>query len=135
MNVAIELHDSTVTALTIEPPLVRLMLNTYVHKSPGRPGVDAGTGWLQEAVLEIEGGVMQGEFDHLPWDLDDGWCQIGDARFDNHVPVPLSRGQFQIHVVEAFSQKTVTIAGANARLELVGEPEFVENYPRDPWTK
>jgi hypothetical protein len=47
MNTNIELHDSVVANIaTLEGAAIVSFQPAYLHKSEGRPGFDAGSGWL-----------------------------------------------------------------------------------------
>ena len=55
MNTVIEIHDSRVTEISNRNGTVIVHFQpTYLHKSEGRPGLDAGTGWVQEARLILQ---------------------------------------------------------------------------------
>jgi hypothetical protein len=51
LNQAIELHDSKVAELSYEVSgrAVLVFSSLYIHESAGRPGVDSGKGWFQQA--------------------------------------------------------------------------------------
>jgi len=52
MNTIIEIHDSTVAEIFKRDGTVIVhFLPAYLHKSTGRPALDSGTGWVQEARL------------------------------------------------------------------------------------
>lgn len=53
-NRAIEIHDSAVDQITLEASAAVLHFpKVYIHSSAGRPAIDAGTGWTQEAVIRV----------------------------------------------------------------------------------
>ena len=62
-NAAIELHDSSVTAIRMEGSDVVIDLDAYVHVSEGAPGIDAGTGWTQRVRMTVCDGVVRQKFD------------------------------------------------------------------------
>ena len=56
MNEAIELHDSDLAAVKVAGDAVILCFHpAYIHRSAGKPGIDAGTGWTQDATITISG--------------------------------------------------------------------------------
>lgn len=72
-NRAIELHDSTFDGVRKDGTDLTLRFSAaYTHQSGGKPGVDAGSGWVQEAILHVRGGSVNGEIENLPCDLWDG---------------------------------------------------------------
>ena len=62
-NRAIEIHDSAVDQITLEASVAVLHFpEVYIHSSEGRPTIDAGTGWTQEAVIRIANSHIEGKF-------------------------------------------------------------------------
>src|SRR5437016_4648859 len=52
VNECLELHDSTLSHVTFRDGSAVVSLSSaYVHRSPGRPGRDAGSGGYQPATL------------------------------------------------------------------------------------
>jgi len=84
----IEIHDSELKTVTVTDGNVVLELSpAYIHMSDGRPGIDAGTGWLQNAVIRVRGGELVGSINELPCTLWDGHLTVSDESFDNLVPI------------------------------------------------
>lgn len=66
-NRAIEIHDSTLDSISIlNGEAVLHFSSVYIHQSAGKPGADAGTGWVQKALLRIRQGVIKGSFSEFP---------------------------------------------------------------------
>ena len=103
-------------------------VRVYLHKSEGRPGVDPGTGWTQEARLVFAGASVTGEAPDLPCEVVEGEMVVGAERHDNSIPVPLEvTAHVELRLV--FDEThTVTVAGRSVRLELLGEPGYVEEF-------
>ena len=94
-NRAIEFHDSTFNGVERESADLALRFSAaYIHQSEGRPGIDAGSGWVQELRLLISDASLSGEILGLPGNLSDGSISLDDRRFDT-VPIPprLSRSR------------------------------------------
>ncbi|HEY7220575.1 MAG TPA: hypothetical protein VH985_19525 [Candidatus Binatia bacterium] len=103
-------------------------LPAYPHKSKGRPGFDAGTGWVQDARLIFADASATGDFPELPCDVMDGELIFGDERRDNHIPIPLAiTAPTELRLVFD-SIHTVTVTGRGVRLELLGEARYVEEF-------
>ncbi|HEV2313899.1 MAG TPA: hypothetical protein VGR94_01225 [Candidatus Acidoferrales bacterium] len=66
LNCSIEIHDSVLTSVEIQAKQVKLSIEAYIHKSAGVPGVDPGTGWIQNVILTIEDGSFEGNMESLP---------------------------------------------------------------------
>ncbi|HXM95868.1 MAG TPA: hypothetical protein VOA64_16735 [Candidatus Dormibacteraeota bacterium] len=63
-------------------------------------------------------------------DLRDGQIQMGQNILDNEIPVPLNhQGAFELRL-EAWQleKEVVTFTGRGAELELLDEPEYVEEF-------
>jgi hypothetical protein len=128
-NRAIEIHDSTLDAISVRDGAAVVHFPcVYIHESTGTPGVDAGSGWVQEALLRINGAAVTRSFSKLPADLLDGYIKLGDEIHKNEIPIPLShKGIVELHL-ESWNDEVVLITGSSAELELIGEPKYVENF-------
>jgi len=126
-NRAIEFHDSTLGCLERDGAIVTLRFSAaYIHESNGKPGLDAGSGWVQEARLHIDGASLSGEISELPCELWDGSIRLGGELFQM-VPIPLDyKGTVEIDLEQ---DGKIRVVGTHARLELVGEPKFIEEFP------
>jgi hypothetical protein len=129
VNSAIELHDSVISQIhEIGPTVVIEFSPAYVHKSPGKPGVDTGTGWLQSARLTITGAVVSGESPPLPESLWGGSLSLATHEYDILLKVPLNaRGQVELNL-EFASGQTILVSGEAIALELIGEAQYLENF-------
>ncbi len=129
MNTLIELHDSRVAEISKRDGTVIVhFLPAYLHKSEGRSGIDSGTGWVQEARLIFAEAFTSGNFPDLPCDVIDGELVVGVERHDNEIPVPLAVTAHTKLCLAFGSIHTVTVTGQGVRLELLGEPEYVEEF-------
>ncbi|MGO9446629.1 MAG: hypothetical protein ACLPXB_17925 [Thiobacillaceae bacterium] len=73
MNWVLEFQDSRITSVSTNRGALALNFSAaYLHKSKGVPGLDAGTGWVQEAVLTFLGASSDG-----PIDIGEGWMIDG----------------------------------------------------------
>ena len=62
-NQVIEIHDSALDRITLEGGTAVLYFpKVYIHSSEGRPAIDAGTCWTQEAVIRIGNARIEGKF-------------------------------------------------------------------------
>jgi hypothetical protein len=130
-NRAIEVHDSVLAAVSFSQGEAQLHLSSaYIHQSEGIPGRDAGSGWVQKAVLRIHDARVEGAFSEFPVDLSTGQIRMGKNTLDNEIPVPLRhKGAFELRLQAMWQgQVTVSFTGSGAELELLGEPEYVEEF-------
>jgi hypothetical protein len=130
-NCCIEIHDSVLAAISLSDGEAQLHFSSvYIHQSEGVPGRDVGSGWVQEAILRIHDARVDGAFSEFPVDLSTGQIRMGENSLDNEIPVPLRhKGAFELRL-QAMWQGQVTVAfrGSGAELELLGEPEYVEEF-------
>lgn len=99
----------------------------YIHNSEGEPGVDAGSGWVQELRLHISDALQIGEIIDLPCDLWRGSICLGEKRLENVIPIPLDyRGRVEVKLKQT---NEMTITGSSLRVELCGEPKYLDEFP------
>jgi hypothetical protein len=127
-NRAIEFQDSTFNGVEREGADLALRFSAaYIHQSEGKPGIDAGSGWVQELRLLISDASRSGEILGLPCILSDGSISLDDKRFDNCVPIPLDyRGRVEVNLEQ---DGKLTVTGTRLRVELLGQPKYVEEFP------
>ena len=129
MNTSIEIHDSTIAQIVEQNGAVIVHFQpAYLHKSEGRPGFDAGTGWVQEARLILSDASIIGDFPNWPCDLMGGEIVVDGERHDNLVPTPLEVAKpTEMHLV-CDSIHAVDIMSRGVKLEWIGEPRYVEEF-------
>jgi hypothetical protein len=128
-NAALEFHDSEVVRVEVTGERLAVTLAGYVHRSPGRPGVDPGSGWSQDAVLEFTGATVRGGFKSLPVSLWDGTLGTAHGVFSNVIPAP---GSFEgpIHIeLEGVTGERMAIDATGLELVLSGEAEYLDEFP------
>src|SRR5215212_312920 len=93
MNSALEFHDSRVSSITSDGTHVSMRFGAaYLHESEGVPGVDEGTGWVQEGQLVFSNAVWRGSFE-----IEDGWLIEGELTAASEEPrsmIPVPRSPF-----------------------------------------
>jgi hypothetical protein len=130
-NRAIEIHDSVLASVSFSQGEAQLHFSSvYMHQSDGVPLRDAGSAWVQTAVLRIHDAKVEGAFSELPVDLSDGQTRMGQIVLDNEIPVPLRhKGAFELRLQPMWhGQEVVSFTGSGAELELLGEPKYVEEF-------
>jgi hypothetical protein len=130
---SIELHDSRLTVVVLSDESVIVQFRpAYVHCSNGRPGVDAGTGWVQDIDLVIGEPRIESSLSQFPMILGHGALSIGGCVFENVIPLPLdARGQAVGLWVEAINGERLALTGKWATTSYCGEPRYVEDFPGD----
>ncbi|HTC40715.1 MAG TPA: hypothetical protein VK703_04040 [Candidatus Acidoferrales bacterium] len=57
----IEIHDSVLERISLADRSVQLYFSSvYIHQSDDRPGIYADSGWVQRAILHIDGPEAEG---------------------------------------------------------------------------
>jgi hypothetical protein len=128
---AIEIHDSILEQIVLTDCDATLHFSSaYIHQSEGTPGRDAGTVWVQRAILRIARARVSGAFSEFPVRLSDGRISLGERSTDNEIPVPLRHeGRFELRLeTSRKSNEIVTFEGSGVELELVGEGKFLEHF-------
>jgi hypothetical protein len=136
-NRAIEIHDSALDQVTLEQDVAVLHFpHAYIHSSEGRPAIDTGTGWTQEAVLRIGGAKIEGSFSKESREaygggyvhyLSDGALTMDGNVSDNLIPIPLDvNGEIEL-TLQCWSD-IIRIYGSSAKLELIGTAKYVEEF-------
>ena len=130
MNRMVELHDSTLAGITPDgPDLILSLAPAYVHRSAGRPGIDRGSGWLQDIDLVISGAVVESLPTEFPVNLSDGSFSVGEVRFDNAIPLPLAVTGAVSLVAVTFGGELLAVHGTGARAVMRGELGYLEEFP------
>jgi hypothetical protein len=128
-NRSIEIHDSTLDAISFRAGEAVLHFPAvYIHESAGTPGVDAGSGWVQEALLRMSDAALKRSFSKFPADLLDGHIILGESVLQNAIPIPLNHKGIVELRLESWNDEVVLITAGSAELELVGEPKYVEEF-------
>lgn len=132
MNRAIELHDSELASFELREGVAVVCLRpVYLHESEGRPGFDAGTGWTADVDLRIFGASVP-KIDippELPALLWGGRCAIGAVLHENVIPLPFPLDvPLELTLSIALLSSIIVIHGSRAVVELLGEPQYVEQF-------
>ena len=131
----LEFHDTHLASITFEGRDAVLLLRPgYIHRSEGRPGVDEGSGWLQDLDLIILDATCSGVPDDTffePADIADGTLAIDQVIWENLLPLPFSRCGTSTFTAILATGRRLDIRGSGARVVPRSEPTFLEWCPRD----
>jgi hypothetical protein len=128
MNAALEFHDSEVSSVecTGSTLCVRFAA-AYVHHSEGRPGSDAGAGYVQTLELLFHEAQWSGNVQLCFGRLSDGQLREGEHAM-SLVPLPY-QSSTAVGVELAFQNgERLSIKAVSAVIRFTGEPRFVESY-------
>jgi len=128
MNAAIEFHDSTLVAVERRDDTVVVRLNAYLHRSEGRPGYDAGTGWIQVVELTFAGGLVERSPAELPLELDDGELTSDfETQFLLALPAA-SIGDIRFTTCGLYGDELI-VRGNGLVVKTLDEARYVEDFP------
>ena len=130
MNGALEIHDSNLAGVELAGGDAVLQLDAaYVHRSEGRPGIDPGSGWVQDIDLVISEAAIESFPSDLPRALAGGALSAGGASWDNLIPLPLAvTGPISLSMATSKGEP-VLIRGSGAEVVPRGEPRYIERFP------
>lgn len=127
-NTTVEIHDSVVELIECKGDGLVVVLDAYVHRSQGRPGIDDGTGWSQELRLNVRNGKVEGDVERIPMELLDGHLVLSSKSFENFIPVPLDHsGPVRIEF-RGWNDWQVAIVGEGIAARLVGSGVYIEEF-------
>jgi hypothetical protein len=88
---ALEVHGSDVVELRPSETALQMIFEpAYVHRSEGRPGVDAGSGFLQPAEIVFTGAKYTEKDGPCTGAIAEGLVTVAGKRFDSVFPLPHS---------------------------------------------
>jgi hypothetical protein len=127
-NAAVEIHDSTLERIERRGDGVVAVISAYVHRSAGRPGVDAGTGWSQTLELRFAQGRTNGSLEAIPMELLDGHLDVAGEKFANMIPMPLDRiGSTRLEL-HSWNDAKIVIEGDRVTGSLIGPARYIEEF-------
>ena len=127
-NAGVEIHDSTLERIEPHGPDLVAVFHAYVHRSSGRPGIDAGTGWVQRLRLHFQSASATGDMSAIPMDLLGGRLILSNKVFNNVFPMPLDHeGPSRIEL-ETWNDAKIVVEGRKLTAVFVGPAEYVEEF-------
>jgi hypothetical protein len=127
-NASIELHDSDLDGIDQGPTSLSLRLRAYVHRSDGKPGVNAGTAWCQAATVTLSNARLDTQSIELPATIYDGHVQIGGDDY-YLIPCPFAREADTSFSLIFCNGDRLRITATGFTVAFSGKPEFVEDVP------
>ncbi len=130
MNRALELHDSTIASINVSEASIIIKLRpAYIHESGGMPGINAGSGYVQDLDITFSQARLTKSPTTLPADISDGSLSTGNIEEKNVVPLPLNvRGTISFRLVTENNEE-LCIDAAFAESKSIGDARLVEKFP------
>ena len=100
----------------------------YVHRSNGRPGVDAGSGFLQPAEIVFTGAKFTEKDGPCKGAISEGMISVSGKKFDSVLPLPYeASGKVSAEFTfESGAVLSVTATGVSCAS--TGPAELVDGY-------
>jgi hypothetical protein len=137
MSDKIELHDSWVAAEQDGRVLVLRLCPAYVHHWEQIDGHWVGEGRSQTAEITLTDGTLEPYLDgrllilqkEEPSVVSDGWLEVDGQRYDNILPVSLSKIGAVRGRLELIGAPAIEFSALGIEIRLLGESKFVESLP------
>jgi hypothetical protein len=132
MNTAIEMHDSECLEVEIdEQGNGFVLLDAYVHRTDGNPGISSGQGGIQRIRIKVAHITIEGNVGALPATVYEGSVALKESVQRNIIPLPASSAEkFELEMMLAEDARIIVVAGTGVSIEAEGDFRFVE--PFDP---
>lgn len=127
-NSALEFHDSQVAYVESRgEDLIIHLAAGYVHRPDGRPGVDAGAGYLAPISIRFANAKFMGDLGLCIGLIWEGWICVGEAKM---VLFPLPyQAVGEISARLQFANGTgLEVTASAIECKLSGDEKFVESY-------
>ncbi len=141
MNVAIEMHDSSVVEITVrDDGSGFVLLDAVVFQSEGDPGIDDGVCGVQTARVSFSDMTVEGTVKSDKPNIHDfgepsiyeGSLEVNGVLHDNIIPVPLSaEGSISLKMMLADDARIVTVRGRSVSVSIEGEFRYEQDWRRD----
>jgi hypothetical protein len=129
LNAAIEFHDSECLALEVDSQGGgSVLLNAYVHRTVGEPGISPGEGGVQRVRLKVGAMRVIGDVGDLPASIYDGSIVVGTSALDVLIPFPSNYSEaVSITLTLLDNAREIVVSGVGLSIEAESEFKFVED--------
>ena len=129
MNSALEFHDSEVADIRVSGAELHVVFESaYIHRSLGRPGIDAGSGYAQPAEMVFSEAQYTESQGSCRGAISDGTISTAGAKFDGVVPLPFSAPGRVSATITFVSGGVLEIISSGVSCVPTGPARFVEAY-------
>lgn len=127
-NAALEFHDSEVGSVTtIGHELSVVFSAAYVHRSAGRPGLDAGKGYIAPLTMKFREATSEGNLPLCFGQLSTGNVECGGVKMDL-IPLPYSSDGPIVGYLQFTNGAVLIVHASQMQCTITGEETFVESY-------
>ena len=129
MKSALEFHDSDVVELRPDGSTLHMIFEpAYVHRSNGRPGVDAGSGFLQPAEIVFTGAQFNEKDGPCRGAISEGMIAVAGKKFDSVFPLPFEASGKVAAEFTFESGAVLSVTAAGVSCASTGPAELVDGY-------
>ena len=128
MNLALEFHDSEVSASVLDGTSLRIAFAVaLVHVSEMRPGIDSGNVYVQSAEVLIGDARLKASLGSCLGKVSDGYMDVEAKRF-LMLPLPFEKsGAVHFKLIFANGEE-LEVVGTSIQVTRHGEPRFLEHF-------
>jgi hypothetical protein len=133
VNQAIELHDTECLSVEVDDRgLGSVLLDAYVHRTVGEPGISPGEGGVQRIRMKFSAMAIEGNVGLLPSYVYEGSLTIGSTVLNNIVPFPTSSCETALLCMRLSDDaRVVVVSGSTISIETESEFRLVEPVDLD----
>jgi hypothetical protein len=129
MNNAVEFHDSEIAAIRMTGGALHVVFESaYVHRSPGKPGIDPGSGYSQPVEMVFSDASYSESHGPCIGAVSDGVISSESARFENVVPLPFSALGHIAATITFTSGGVLSVTARGVSCVATGAARFIEQY-------
>jgi len=128
VNQAIELHDTECLAVEVDDRgLGSVLLDAYVHRTVGEPGISPGEGGVQRIRMRFSAMAIKGDVGLLPAYVYEGSLTVGSTVQNNMVRFPASSSETAaLSMMLSDDARIVVVSGSTISIETESNFRFVE---------
>ena len=128
MKSAIELHDSECLAIELDSRgNGAVILDAYVRRTDGEPGLSQGEGGVQRVRIAIESMTTTGEIGSLPATICDGSLTLDNTCVNELLALPsVYEGDLSLSLTLLDDGRSVSVSGRSASITPEDPFRFVE---------
>ena len=129
MKAALEFHDSDVVELReVDGTLHLIFEPAYVHRSEGRPGVDAGSGFLQPAEIVFAGAKFTERDGPCKGSISEALVSVSGKKYDSVFPLPFNASGRVSAEFTFESGAVLSVTATGVSCASTGPAELVDSY-------
>lgn len=128
INAGLEFHDSEVWGVESHANSLTVVFSAaYVHRSSGRPGLDAGSGYAQSVEMEFSDATWVGSLPECVGRLSDGQV-VSNGVAKSVIELPYSSCGPVSAELQFTNGSLLSVSASALVCRFTGEPRFIESF-------